>query len=369
MTKTRRTNKRSRSHSVLKRLWLVGIFVAAALVYPTLNVKAATLSTASVAISDPRPNATASYTFTGSNVTTSIIRCLRFEWRDTATGSTVPASLSTAGATLDTNVANTNYIPTPGSWTLNKPANGTLTLTNAAGETPASAAARKVTFNSIVNGATADTRYWLKVFTYTNVDCSTGQLDNATVLFIYTNGSTLTLTVDQTLSFTVNAVGASQACNGTTTTQASTSTTIPFGTVSSASNGVVCQDLTAATNATNGYTVYARYTAAPTNALSQTIANHTGSNAAPAAFSAAGVEAYGYTTDDATLAGVNPTANRFTSPAQGWAAMTTTNAEVAYSAVGVTTATHRVGHQVGVSTTTEPGTYSTTVIYTLTPVY
>jgi hypothetical protein len=353
---------------MLKRIGLVGIFVVAALVYPTLNVKAATLTTASVAISDPRPNQTVSYAFTGSSVTTSLIRCLRFEWRDTATGSTVPTGLNTAGATLDTAVSATNYIPTPGSWTTNHPANGTVTVTNAAGETPASASARRISFYNVVNGATADTRYFLKVFTYTNVDCSTGQLDNATVLFIYTNGSTLTLTVDQTLTFTVNAVGSGLACNGTTT-QASTSTTIPFGTVSPASNGVVCQDLIAATNATNGYTVYARYTAAPTNALSQTINNHTGSNAAPSAFSAAGVEAYGYTTDDGTLAGINPTANRFTSPGQGWAAMTTTNAEVGYSALGVTTATHRIGHQVGVSTTTEPGTYSTTVIYTMTPVY
>jgi hypothetical protein len=278
----------------------VGIFVALVVLYPSLSAHAATYSTESVSVSDPRPNVTSSYTFTASNVTTSLIRCLKFQWTDTATGSTVPSGMSTAGATLDT-TANTNYVPTPASWTLNKPANGTLTLTNAAGETPASAATRKVTFNSITNSSVPDTKFWLKVFTYTNVDCATGQLDNGTVLFLLTNASTLTLTVDQTLTFTVNAVSASQACDGTTTTAASTATTIPFGTVTAAANAIVCQDLQAATNATGGYTIYARYTGQPANALAQTIANSGGTNLAPVPFSAAGTEAYGYTTNDAIL--------------------------------------------------------------------
>jgi hypothetical protein len=338
--------------------------------YPSLGAHAATYSTASVAVSDPRPNVTASYTFTASNVTLSLIRCVKFQYSDTATGSTVPSGMSTAAATLDT-TANTNYVPTPASWTIAHPANGTLTITNATGETPASASARKVTFNNITNSALSDTKFWLKVFTYSNADCSTGQLDNGTVLFILTNGSTLTLTVDQTLTFTINAVAASQACDGTTTTAASTSTTIPFGTVTAAGNAVVCQDLQAATNATNGYTIYARYTAKPTNALAQTIADLGGGtpvpNSAPVNFTAAGTESYGYTTNDAALG--TGTANRFTSPTQNWAAMSATNAEVAYEPAGVTSATYRIGHQVGVSLTTKPGTYSTTIIYTCTPVY
>ena len=128
---------------------------------------------------------------------------------------------------------------------------------------------------------------------------------------------------------------------------------------------MVCQDLTAATNATNGYAIYARDTAQPTNALAQTIANHTGTNAAPTAFSGAGTEAYGYTTNDFTLGTGTP--GRFN--ANLWAAMTTTNAEVAYEATGVSSTTYRIGHQVGISGTTRPGTYQTTVVYTCTPVY
>jgi hypothetical protein len=151
------------------------------------------------------------------------------------------------------------------------------------------------------------------------------------------------------------------------TTGTSTATTLPFGAVTTASNSLVCQDLQAATNATNGYSVYIRYTGKPQNAALDEIADHSGSNASPTVFSAAGTEAYGYTTDDATLG--TGTANRFTNGGVKWAAATTGNAEVAYSSTGTAAATFRIGHQVGISTTTPGGTYSTTIIYTCTPVY
>lgn len=351
----------------LARLWIAAIFVVGGLFVPWLSAQAATLSSASVALSDPRPNTpSVNYTFTASSVSTGgpgLIRCIKLVFADAPSAGSVPTGMTTTGATVNT--GGTNYVPTPASWTLNATTNGTLQLTLAGGETPAATSARTVSFNSITNGSTANTAYFLRFNTYSNTDCATGPVDSTIVQFIMTNGSTLSLTVDNTLTFTVNAVASGQTCNGATSTAASTSTTIPFGTVSPASNAVVCQDLTASTNATNGYTIYARYTAAPTNTLAQTIDSHTGTNAAPTSFSAAGTEAYGYTTNDFTLG--TGTTGRFNSNL--WAAMTTSNAEVGFESVGVTSTTYRVGHQVGVSTLTQPGTYTTTVIYTCTPVF
>jgi len=370
VSKSRRASRRQPHFGIIRhRILLVGAFIVGILFLPNLGVHAATLSSASLAVADPRPNTlSTNYTFTGSNVTTGApgtIRCIKEVFADTATGSTVPSGMATNGGGVTFDTAGSNYMPTPASWTLAKPANGTLQLTNAGGEIPASATARKVSINGITNSSVADTKFFLRFQTFSNTDCATGPVDNVTVLFILTNGSTLTLTVDPTLSFTVNAVGAGQGCNGATSTAASTATTIPFGNVTTAANAVVCQDLQAATNAANGYTIYARYTAAPTNALAQTIANTSGSNAAPAAFPAAGNEAYGYTTNDFTLG--TGTAGRFNSNL--WAPMTTSNAELAYEPTGVTTTTYRVGHQVGVGLTTRPGTYTTTIIYTCTPIY
>jgi hypothetical protein len=327
-----------------------------------------------MAVSDPRPSGSSNYTFTGSSVTTGApgtIKCIKEVFTDTATGSNTPTGMSTTGAGVTFNTAASNYMPTPANWTFTHTLNGTVTLTDAAGEIPASAAARKVEIDGVTNSSIADTKFWAHFSTYNNTDCVSSPVDNASVLFILTNGSTLSLTVDDTLSFTVNAVAAGQACSGGTTAQPSTATTIPFGTVTAAANAIVCQDLQAATNATNGYTIYARYTAKPTNPLAQTINdlnNGTSTNAAPTAFTAAGTEGYGYTTNDQTLG--TGTANRFYNGTTfNWAAMTTSNAELAYEPTGVTTQTYRVGHQVGISLTTRPGTYTTTVIYTCTPIY
>jgi hypothetical protein len=355
-----------------RRLWLIGVFVALILGARALNAHAATLSQVSVSVSDPEPSATGvTYDLKASSVSTGlaihVIKCIKVTFSANADGTgTIGNGFTAAGASVNAG-ASTLLNGSNGTWTPTAAANS-FTYTNGTNTgQPSTTSGAHFVLNGITNSSVGSTSYWYTINTYDASDCSTSPLDNAMTGFIYTPGSTLSLTVSDTLSFTVNAVGASQACDGTTTTGASTATTIPFGTVTSAANAIVCQDLTAATNATNGYTIYARYTAKPTNALAQTIADFTGTNAAPTPFSAAGTEAYGYSTNDSTLG--TGTANRFTNPAQGWAAMTTSNAEVAYEAAGVTTTTYRIGHQVGVSLTTRPGTYTTTIIYTCTPIY
>jgi hypothetical protein len=368
--KTNQARKRRHQSNIFKRrLLIVGAFVVAVFFLPNLSAHAATLTGATLSVADPRPSAlSTNYTFATSGVTTGVpgtIKCIKELYTDTALGNTVPTGMSTNGGGVTFDTVGSNYMPTPGAWALAKPINGTLQLTNAAGEVPASASARKVSINGITNSSVSDTKFFLKFSTYNNVDCATSPVDSVTVLFILTNGSTLSLNVDPTLTFTVNAVSAGSACNGALSTATSTSTTIPFGTVNTAANSIVCQDLSAATNATNGYTIYARYTSAPTNSIAQTIANVTGSNAAPTAFTAPGTEAYGYTTNDFALGTGTP--GRFNSNL--WAAMTTSNAEVVYEPTGVNTTTFRVGHQVGISLVTHPGTYTTTIIYTCTPVY
>ena len=354
---------------------LAALLIAASSVFIGIQTaSAATLTSAKVALSDPRPSTTSNYTFTGSSVTSTGIQCVMVTISTATAGTVAPTGFTGNGATI--NAGASTLVNSSGTgWSLAQSdgagssagAKNVFKYTHSGAVTPTTLSGATFEIDGITNSSTADTKYWFTLATFNNTDCATSPVDNAAPLFINTNGSTLSLTVDQTLSFTVNSVGSSTSCDGTTTTAASTATTIPFGTVTAASNAVVCQDLTAATNATNGYTIFARYTAAPTNALAQTIADWTGTNASPTAFPSAGTEAYAYTTNDATLG--TGTANRFTSPSQGWAKMTTSNAEVAYESAGVTSTTYRVGHQVGVALTTHPGTYTTTIIYTCTPVY
>ncbi|HUD10981.1 MAG TPA: hypothetical protein VMS08_01100 [Candidatus Saccharimonadia bacterium] len=299
-----------------------------------------------------------------SGVTSTAIRCIEETYSTTASGSSPITFFSAASATVS--ASSTLLNGSTGTWTPTVTAS-TIKYTNPTNATaPTTTTGATFIAQNITNGSASNVGYWLQFQTFSDAACS-APIDNTTVGFIYNTGSTMSLTVNQTLSFLVNPVAASQSCDGTTTTAASTATTIPFGTVTSAADAVVCQALTAATNATNGFTVYARYVSKPTNAINQTIADTTGTNAAPAAFPAAGTEAYGYTTNDPALG--TGTANRFTNPSQLWAAMTTSNAEVMYEPTGINTTTFDIAHQVGVSNITRPGTYTTTIIYTCTPIY
>lgn len=333
-------------------------------------VSAATLTTASVTLSDPRPNtASVSYDFQASNVTTSAIRCISVEFDTSADGSGgKPGGMNITNAALS---ASSDYIPTPASWSVsNNDTTGISSITFASGETPASASGRNVILTTITNGSTADNDYYMIVRTFNNTDCATSPVDSSTVGFIFTNGQAVSMSVEGALAFTIAGVtgNGSLAVNGATITNglATTATTIPFGTVTASANKVAAQDLSVSTNSANGYTVYTRYTAQPTSG-SNTIDNHTGSNGTPAVFSAPGTEAFGYTTEDATLSG---TADRFTSSGGNkWGAFTTSNAELVFNATAVNAQTTRVGFQTGISATTEPGSYVTSVIYTAVPVY
>ncbi|HEX3082694.1 MAG TPA: hypothetical protein VHQ86_05615 [Candidatus Saccharimonadia bacterium] len=337
---------------------------------------AGSLDHVSVALSDPRPNAAStsvSYTFTASGVDGgTAVKCVKVVWSTTSSGTQAPTGFSGASGSVDAssstiiNSSATGWSLAKSDGTSSSGQNNIYKYTNSTGVTPGTTSGATFVITGITNPTTSNSTYFFSFNTYGNTDCATSPIDNTQPEFIITDGSTLSLTVDPTLAFSINSIGSGQGCDGTTTTAGSTATTIPFGNVTPASNAVVCQDLQAATNASNGYTIYLRYTGAPSNGLNQ-IADASGSNASPAAFSAAGTEAYGYTTDDATLG--TGTANRFTSPSQAWAAATTSNAEIGYEAGPVTNTHYKIGHQVGVSTITNPGTYTTTIIYTCTPIY
>lgn len=346
------------------------IFVAAVVMtlslLPLQSVGAASLTTASMALSDSRPSQTSvQYTFTGSNVTLSSVKCIKMVFATTVSGSTLPTGMSTTSVAVS---ASSNYVTGVNGWTVDgSTTNGTVLITDATGATPASAAARTVILTGITNSSTVDTNLFVQFSTFDNVDCATTPRDTSTVAFIITNGQSVSASVDPSISFAVAGTASSTACNGATSNVTTTASTVPLGTATAVTNKIGVQNLTVTTNAGNGYTVYAKYTGLLTSG-SNTIANHSGTNAAPTTFSAAGTAAYGYTTNDAALG--TGTADRFTSSGGNkWAAFSTTNTEIAYNTAAVSNETTCVGQQVGIAGSTPAGTYTTTVVYTATPVY
>lgn len=179
---------------------------------------------------------------------------------------------------------------------------------------------------------------------------------------------TVSATVAQSESLTVTSMNAGVTVNGTTTNGTSTNSTVPFGTLTTANNTVIGQTLTMTTNAGSGYTVTTKYDHKLRSTASTTkdIDDFTGSNASPAVFSVAGVEAFGYTTEDITLG--TGSANRFSGGK--WAAFTASDLEVAYHSGPVNATTTAVGYAAGISNLTAAASdYGCTVTYTMTSTF
>lgn len=331
-----------------------------AVIIPAFRVDA--LSSSSLTLSDSRPSATGvNYAFASSGFDTgTTIRCIQLDI-GTAVDGTGDAGLTVAGATL---VANTI---TGGSWTVgNVEGTDQLRATDATGAIPNTSGT--IEWGGIINGATPDTTYFGLFQTFSNIDCSTGQVDSVVVTLMFKAGSLVSLTIDPTLTFTVNGVADALSVNGATTTVASSATAINFlNDVTAGVPGVSAHDITVGTNASLGYTVYIKHTGLLTNGASDTITNWTGTNLSPTGSFPTAAEAWGYTTQDSSLSAIGDGANRFGS--NEWAGFSTTNEEVVYSATPQSSETTRVGHQVAVAASTEAGTYQTTIIYTAASVY
>ncbi len=350
---------------ILKSIAILAIFAQfsamLSFLYPS-KVLAATLSGGSVALSDSRPSTASTYTITFDGLSAGTIKCIMVQFSTAAESMTGDVGTVVTGATLETS----SMVGTEANWTEDNATSNTVKLTYATGES-INGDDKTLVLSGITNGGTAENDYFAILTTYTNTDCSTGLTDTGVAAFIYSNGQAVSLTVDPSLTFTVTGVSSGGTVNGATTNITTTATTVPFArVVNSSTNAIGEQVLTVATNASSGYTVYARYTAKPTSG-SNDIDDHTGSNATPSTFTAAGTESFGYTTSDSTLAG---TADRFTSSGGNkWAAFTTSNAEVMYGAAAAASTTADFGYQVGISGATPAGTYTTTVILTATALY
>lgn len=349
----------------LSALTIVGAITASF----SFTAYAATLTSASVRLGDSRPGQTTTYTLGASGFSTGqTIGCIEMDFGSAVDGTGSIAGMNTASSTFSS-----QSVTATGTWAVDNSQSAAhkVRLTNATPVAP-QAGAQTAVWGSIVNGSTANTPYYAVITTYTTNSCATPS-DSVTVQFIYTDGQAASVNVDGTLTFSV----AGFTGNGVATVSgavitnslATTATTIPFGTATSGANRIAAQDLSVATNAGSGYTVYIRGagTGILTNGTGATIDPlATFTNTSPGAFSAAGTEAFGYTTEDGVLG--TGTTTRF-SGSNKWAALSTTNSEIIYNAAATGTQTTRVGYQVGVSSTTDPGAYNATVIYTATPLY
>lgn len=325
----------------------------------------ASLTTASLTPSDSRATpgggTFVTYTVNVSNVTLVPTSCLQLEFDTQINGNGGgPPGLSVNSSGFST--GSSNFLP---SWTgfssTIDNSNAAITMASATPQTPASASSRTAVFTGVYNGSTSGTTYYAFFRSYSDQAC-TSLIDSVTMPVIFTDATTVSVSVDPSFSFSVAA--RATACNSqvpTSFSSSSSATTVQMGNANGGVSVGGAQDLTFNTNAFSGGTVYLRSTVAP-NALRTaggvTIADVSGTHASPGAAPVAGTPGFGYTTSDASVAFGS---NQF-------AKLTTTNDSVLISnAAGSKTSC--VGYQAAVSGTTAAGAYTATVIYTAVPAF
>lgn len=300
----KRTTYRPRANAAALLALLLAITTVVASVG---SVYAATLTSASLQLSDSRPSATGvSYTLSADNFTgTSNIGCIIADL-----GTAVSGSGAISGMDTSTAAAGTQTVTSTGTWTADNTgsANNILKATIDTPVAPQSGS-QSFTFTGIKNGSTVDTPFYGVVTTYSDAGCTT-TVDTVTVQFIYTAGQQVSADVAYSLSFAVAGLASATSVNGASSTVDVSSGNLPFGTMSTGSNTIAAQSLTVSTNAGNGYTVYINSTGPLSNGSTTLPDWATGTNTAPTTFPAAGTEAaFGYTTADTSLG--TGTANRF----------------------------------------------------------
>lgn len=203
--------------------------------YPQVAT-AATLNTASLTLSSNiASEAAVSYTMDVSNVTTSTTKCIAITFSTAIGGSTLPTGMDISAATY--NAAGSDYVPDVQTWTA-ATTGATVQITNATGETPASASARTILLTGITNSSTTGTTYYAEVNTFNNINCSASAVDaDGIATFAVVDSVSVSATVNPSLTFTVG------------------STTCSLGTLSVSTTSSCSFAMTAATNGTSGYSI------------------------------------------------------------------------------------------------------------------
>jgi hypothetical protein len=208
-----------------------------------------------------------------------------------------------------------------------------------------------------------------------------GSQDSGWTRVVILDNVEITAAVDTIFTFTVTGVNAGLTVNGATTTGATGSTTIPFGTLQAGQATTTAQDLTVTTNAANGYYVTVQVdgplqssTGADIDSFSQG-ADTTQPIAWAAPSATIGQENtyghWGITSDDADT--TRDAGDEFGS--NEWAAASTSPRVVMShdgpaNGTGTGEGTTRVGYQVEISSLQEAGDdYSATLTYVATPVF
>jgi len=364
---------------------IIGLSITLMAMYlATPLAKSANLTDREVRITDSRLGATSvEYDFLATGQASDIL-CIKVTFCDEATigGScTAPDNMDTTGATTTNTSAWNNISSTYWAIELNATtANSVIASTTQGSEQLGSAG------SFVIGGLTnsnATQTYFAWIQTYSDGSCST-PVDEGVVAFAILSGVTVSATVAETLTVKVNASSCDAFLTaGTNATSATTS--ITFGTISANGFYNSCQRMDIGTNAATGYNARIHKTQQLTSAGSDVIEDGDCDGACGTSTAAVwqttvdSASGFGYCMKDrdqngAQVADVN-WIDKFCGSAVGDQYFKTisnaaTGSET-FMQSGSATTTNRawIGYRLNVPGNQMAGTYTTVIIYTVTPKY
>jgi hypothetical protein len=371
----------NRYKNKLKKALTGGLVFATGMFSIVVPASAADMTSASLLLGDSRPSQSTTYEHKFVPATTSSVKCVIATYSTSAVtftgGANIPTGLTNTSATLTSILYNTSggaFGTTGQTWTLNKLFANQTSITSSTGLSFGNTNQIQIIVAAMGNPsapAASNGAYYAKYQSYSDELCTLG-VDSVVVAFRIQNGVTVSATINPTLTFTVSGITAGDPVKGVNTDSGcvtTVNTAVSFPTTMVPDQDYSCgQQLQTLTNATNGATVTLRGTHSTGAFLKSTgneIANTAGSNATPLGWST--VEAFGYTSSDAVLAGGS---SRF-SAADTWAAVSSTvSGAEEVSFIGVPgTETTNIAYRIRSATTTKAGAYSGTIVYVATPIF
>lgn len=179
------------------------------------------------------------YTFTADALPTtgSAIKSVAVDICDSASGACV-----NSGSSADFSASSSTLFSQPtglgaaSGWTVNAATQYSLRIVNAANSTNPSGAVQ-IIWDGVTNPSATNSTFFARVTTYTSANWTTGATDTGSVALATSGIVTVTATVNETLTFTL------------------ASTTVALGSLSTSSTASGTSTITAATNASNGYSI------------------------------------------------------------------------------------------------------------------
>jgi len=308
------------------------------------SVFAAQITGRKVVIGTSAASASTTYTFSFTVPSATVVQSASFTACTTASGTcTTPAGFSVASSTLASQPTN---LGDASGWTVSTATAGSLRLSKS-GDVAAPTGNQTVSFANVVNQSAANASFFIRMTTYSDAAWTT-PIDTGTVVSSTAGQITVTANVDEALTFTL------------------ASATAPLGTLTSGATGSNTSSMTAATNASSGYSITASGSTLTSGsntipALSSPTASTTGtrqfginlmSNTTPAvgavvSGAGSGIPATGYNT-----------ANQF---------KFNSGDTVASASVPTNSNTYTVSYIANIDNVTAPGAYSSVITYVATP--